>query len=134
MDNLSLLKQEAYKGLKQLGLDQKQEYLDRLAFELKTVEELGFVPYFLVMWDICRFAREKNILAGPGRGSAAGSLLCYCLNITNVDPIKYNLLFERFLNKSRFSSPKIEVKEFPLKQFVQEILPSIDWDDTSWYT
>ena len=108
MDNLSLLKQEAYKGLKKLGLDQKQEYLDRLAFELKTVEELGFVPYFLVMWDICRFAREKNILYSPGRGSGCGSLLNYSLYITLVDPIKYGLYFERFLNPSRISPPDID--------------------------
>ncbi len=108
MENKDILRKKAYDGLEELCLHKNQEYLDRLEFELKTVEELGFVPYFLVMWDITKFARENKILYGPGRGSGCGSLLNYCLKITLVDPIKYGLYFERFLNPSRVSPPDID--------------------------
>lgn len=103
MTNTELLRKKAIEGLEELGFHNDQEYRERLGLELKTIEELEFVPYFLVMWDIANFVKKNKILAGPGRGSAAGSLLCYCLGITSIDPVKYGLYFERFLNPSRGS-------------------------------
>jgi DNA polymerase-3 subunit alpha len=88
------------------------EYKERIEFELETVQRMGFPGYFLIVWDFVRFAKEKGILVGPGRGSACGSLLTYCLGITNVDPIPFGLLFERFLNPDRISMPDIDI-DFP---------------------
>ncbi len=82
---------------------------ERLEYELKTIVDMGFVDYFLVVWDFIKYANESNIIVGPGRGSAAGSLVSYTLGITNVDPIKYNLLFERFLNPERITMPDIDI-------------------------
>ncbi len=82
---------------------------NRLDYELETINKMGFADYFLIVWDFINFARKNNISVGPGRGSAAGSIVSYCLGITNVDPIKYNLLFERFLNPERISMPDIDV-------------------------
>lgn len=82
---------------------------DRLQYELKTIKEMGFADYFLIVWDFIRFAKEQGIGVGPGRGSAAGSLVAYCLEITNLDPIRYDLLFERFLNPGRKSMPDIDI-------------------------
>ncbi|MEC8733212.1 MAG: DNA polymerase III subunit alpha, partial [Cyanobacteriota bacterium] len=84
------------------------DYAERMAHELKIMEQMGFPTYFLVVWDYIRFAREQNIPVGPGRGSAAGSLVAYCLGITNIDPITNCLLFERFLNPERKSMPDID--------------------------
>ena len=84
------------------------DYSERMAHELKIMEQMGFPTYFLVVWDYIRFAREQNIPVGPGRGSAAGSLVAYCLGITNIDPITNCLLFERFLNPERKSMPDID--------------------------
>ena len=84
------------------------DYAERMAHELKIMEQMGFPTYFLVVWDYIRFAREKNIPVGPGRGSAAGSLVAYCLGITNIDPVSNGLLFERFLNPERKSMPDID--------------------------
>lgn len=81
----------------------------RLEMELATIEQMGFSDYFLIVWDFMKFAREQGILTGPGRGSAAGSLVSYVLYITQIDPIKYNLLFERFLNPARISMPDIDI-------------------------
>jgi DNA polymerase-3 subunit alpha len=108
MDNKELLRKKAFEGLEELGFSDNQEYIDRLEYELKVIEELGFTPYFLVMWDIAKYAKDNNILYGPGRGSGCGSLLNYCLKITLIDPIKYGLYFERFLNPSRVSPPDID--------------------------
>tara|TARA_Y100001968_G_scaffold101297_1_gene91200 strand:- start:2903 stop:6418 length:3516 start_codon:yes stop_codon:yes gene_type:complete len=83
-------------------------YKDRLDYELNVIEQMGFPTYFLVVWDYIRFAREKNIPVGPGRGSAAGSLVAYSLQITNIDPVMNGLLFERFLNPERKSMPDID--------------------------
>ena len=85
------------------------ELLERLEYELKTIEDMGFVDYFLIVWDYIRYARDNGIIVGPGRGSAAGSIVSYCLGITQLDPIKYDLLFERFLNPERISMPDIDV-------------------------
>jgi len=84
------------------------EYGERLRFELQVMEQMGFPTYFLVVWDYIRFARENGIPVGPGRGSAAGSLVAYALGITNIDPVKHGLLFERFLNPERKSMPDID--------------------------
>lgn len=85
------------------------EYLDRIDREIKLIEKMGFPGYFLIVWDFIRYAKEKGIPVGPGRGSAAGSLVAYCLEITDVDPIQYDLLFERFLNPERISMPDIDI-------------------------
>ncbi len=99
-----------HKGLeKRLGKKINKIYLDRLDYELGVISKMGYVNYFLVVYDYVRFAKTHNILVGPGRGSAAGSLVSYVLGITNVDPLKYNLLFERFLNPERISMPDIDI-------------------------
>ncbi len=85
------------------------ELTERLRFELKTIKEMGFADYFLIVWDFIAFARRNGIGVGPGRGSAAGSLVAYALEITNLDPIRYGLLFERFLNPGRKSMPDIDI-------------------------
>lgn len=85
-----------------------QEYRDRLEYEIEMMIQMGFPTYFLVVWDYIRFARENNIPVGPGRGSAAGSLVAYAMGITNIDPIHHGLLFERFLNPERKSMPDID--------------------------
>lgn len=87
----------------------KQKYIDRINHELKTIHDLGFDDYFLIVHDIVNFAVSNNIRVGPGRGSAAGSLVSYALGITQLDPIKYNLYFERFLNSERISAPDIDI-------------------------
>ena len=96
------------------GLNEKYPEADnnlreRLDYELNTIHDMGYVDYFLIVWDFIHFARENDIMVGPGRGSAAGSLVSYCLGITNIDPIKYSLLFERFLNPERVSMPDIDI-------------------------
>jgi len=78
-------------------------------FELKTIENTGYPGYFLIVQDFCTEARKMGVSVGPGRGSAAGSVVAYCTGITNVDPIKYDLLFERFLNPDRISMPDIDI-------------------------
>ncbi|HMK55268.1 MAG TPA: DNA polymerase III subunit alpha [Dissulfurispiraceae bacterium] len=100
----------AREGLKErFGAEVPKEYLDRLALELEVIKKMGFASYFLIVWDFINYAKSKGIPVGPGRGSAAGSLVAYCLTITELDPIKYNLLFERFLNPERISMPDIDV-------------------------
>jgi DNA polymerase III subunit alpha len=96
------------------GLEKRYDRIDdvlrdRLRFELKTIREMGFADYFLIVWDFIHFSRQQGIGVGPGRGSAAGSLVAYCLEITNLDPIRYDLLFERFLNPGRKSMPDIDI-------------------------
>ena len=96
------------------GLHKRYEHVtpeltERLKFELKTIREMGFSDYFLIVWDFIRFAHQNGISVGPGRGSAAGSLAAYCLEITDIDPIRYDLLFERFLNPGRKSMPDMDI-------------------------
>ncbi len=86
-----------------------EKYKDRLAHEIATIKRMGFPGYFLIVWDFIRYSKRKGIPVGPGRGSAAGSLVAYCMKITDVDPIQYDLLFERFLNPERVSMPDIDV-------------------------
>ncbi|EFV21613.1 PHP domain-containing protein [Anaerostipes caccae] len=89
--------------------DVTEELRERLEFELKTIENMGYVDYFLIVWDFIHYAKEHGIAVGPGRGSAAGSIVSYCLEITDIEPIKYQLLFERFLNPERVSMPDIDI-------------------------
>ena len=86
-----------------------RELKERLEYELSTIEDMGYVEYFLIVWDFINYAKQNGIVVGPGRGSAAGSLVAYCLRITDIDPIKYNLIFERFLNPERVSMPDIDI-------------------------
>ena len=104
------LRNLAYKGIKRrLNDDVSNKYIERLNYELSVIEKMGFSDYFLVVWDYVKYAKFNNILVGPGRGSAAGSLVSYAIGITDVDPIKYDLLFERFLNPERISMPDIDI-------------------------
>lgn len=98
-----------YDGLKERYSGDLTELEKRLEYELGVIKTMGYVDYFLIVWDFIRFARDHDIMVGPGRGSAAGSLVSYTLGITKLDPIKYNLLFERFLNPERVSMPDIDV-------------------------
>jgi len=121
--NLSLeekLEEEAREGLERrlarkeaiegsLSTELREEYEDRLTYEIKTIKEMGFAGYFLIVADFIEFARKSGIPVGPGRGSAAGSLTAYALRITDIDPIKHGLLFERFLNPGRISMPDIDI-------------------------
>ncbi|MCI9435007.1 MAG: DNA polymerase III subunit alpha [Bacilli bacterium] len=110
IDSFHYLKQLSIDGLKRLfGDEVSKKYIDRLKYELDIINKMEFCNYFLVVYDYVRFAKESGILVGPGRGSAAGSLVSYCLNITTIDPIKYDLLFERFLNPERISMPDIDI-------------------------
>ena len=97
------------KGLQKRYERRTPELDERLKFELKTIKETGFTDYFLIVWDFIHFAKESGISVGPGRGSSAGSLVAYCLQITDVDPMRFDLLFERFLNPGRKSMPDMDI-------------------------
>ncbi len=121
------LRQMALEGLKRLDLDKEQVYIDRIEEELSIIKDKSFASYFLVVADMVNWAKDNNIMVGPGRGSAAGSLVCYALGITDVDPIEYDLLFFRFINPERNDFPDIdtdfedrrrkEVKDYLKKKF-----------------
>ena len=98
-----------FEGLEERYQENKEEVKERLKYELSVIQNMGYVDYFLIVWDFIKYARDHDIMVGPGRGSAAGSLVSYTLGITKLDPIKYNLLFERFLNPERVSMPDIDV-------------------------
>ena len=98
-----------YEGLLERYGENAEELKPRLEYELTTIQKMGYVDYFLIVWDFIRYARDNGIPVGPGRGSAAGSIVAYTLGITQLDPIRYNLLFERFLNPERVSMPDIDV-------------------------
>ncbi|WNF36041.1 DNA polymerase III subunit alpha [Bacillaceae bacterium IKA-2] len=98
-----------FEGLKKRYLVRTKKLEERLLYELRIIDQMKFNDYFLIVWDFMKFAHDKKIITGPGRGSAAGSLVAYVLNITNVDPIKYDLIFERFLNPERVSMPDIDI-------------------------
>ena len=89
--------------------DKPEELQERLDYELNTIHSMGYVDYFLIVWDFIHYAKSRGIMVGPGRGSAAGSIVSYCLEITDIDPVRYQLLFERFLNPERVSMPDIDV-------------------------
>lgn len=105
----NFLRHLTYEGAKSRYGEVTKEISDRLDFELATIERTGYPGYFLIVQDFCRAARDMGVSVGPGRGSAAGSAVAYCIGITNVDPIKYDLLFERFLNPDRVSMPDIDI-------------------------
>ncbi|MDN4607299.1 DNA polymerase III subunit alpha [Sporosarcina sp. F6_3S_P_2] len=105
----SLLKKQCEEGLRGRLSAANATYLERMHYELEIIETMGFSDYFLIVEDFMRFSREQGILTGPGRGSSAGSLVAYSLGITDVDPIKYGLIFERFLNPGRITMPDIDI-------------------------
>jgi len=106
----SYLEERAFEGLKgRYGSSPADAVVERLRYELGVVSKMGFSGYFLVVWDFISYARRQGIAVGPGRGSSAGSLVAYCLGITNVDPIRYGLIFERFLNPERISMPDMDI-------------------------
>jgi DNA polymerase-3 subunit alpha len=108
VDSYEYLRKLCYEGLYKRYKNPSKEVIERLDYELSVIKQMGYVDYFLIVWDFIKFAKDNGIMTGPGRGSAAGSLVAYTLGITNIDPIKYNLLFERFLNPERVSMPDID--------------------------
>lgn len=107
--SFEMLKRLCLEGLKKRYLKVTEEIKDRLQYELDVIQDMGYIDYFLIVWDFIKFAHDNNIMVGPGRGSAAGSIVAYCLYITQVDPIKHSLLFERFLNPERITMPDIDI-------------------------
>ena len=105
----SYLREICFTGLRKRFAEVTEELEERLDYELSVIKSMGFEPYFLIVWDFVKYAKEQGIMVGPGRGSAAGSLVAYCLNITNINPMTYGLLFERFLNPERISMPDFDI-------------------------
>src|ERR671938_1193341 len=109
------LRERAFEGLRRrYGDPTPAEAVERLEMELDVIGRMGFEAYFLIVWDFVKYAKDNGIAVGPGRGSAAGSIVSYSLNITDVDPLRYGLLFERFLNAERVSMPVIDI-DFSVK-------------------
>lgn len=108
-DSWTYLRKLCYDGFANRYPDGTDELKERLEYELSIIHNMGFVDYFLIVWDFIHYAKSNGFAVGPGRGSAAGSIVSYCLEITNIDPIKYQLLFERFLNPERVTMPDIDV-------------------------
>ena len=108
VSNFSFLQKLCLQGLKQKGLEKDEKYLDRLRYELKTLHELSFTDYILLVWDVINFCKDSDIPVGLGRGSAAGSLTLYCIGVTGIDPVKYDLFFERFVSKTRAKKQVID--------------------------
>jgi len=108
-DAYEYLRELCYEGLKHHYGENIEDKVDRLEYELSVIKQMGYVDYFLIVSDFIRYAKDRGIPVGPGRGSAAGSLVAYCLGITNIDPLKYNLLFERFLNPERITMPDVDI-------------------------
>lgn len=109
-DHFEYFKEKCYEGLyKNYGDNPENSIVERLEYELNTIKQMGYVDYYLIVQDFVRYAKSVNIAVGPGRGSGAGSIAAYCIGITGLDPIKYNLLFERFLNPERVSMPDFDI-------------------------
>ena len=109
-DHFEWFKEQCYEGMiRNYGENPPKEYYERLDYELDVINKMGYVDYFLIVHDFIRYAKSKDIPVGPGRGSGAGSIAAYCIGITGIDPMKYNLLFERFLNPERVSMPDFDV-------------------------
>lgn len=106
---ISVLENLCLNKLQELGLEKDNQYIDRLNYELNVIQKANLESYFLIAWDFSKFAKEQNIRKGPGRGSGTGSLVCYALEITDINPIKHNLLFERFINPDRISMPDLDL-------------------------
>ena len=109
MTSWEYLNKLCWEGLEKHYGAPSRELKERLRYELDTIRSMGYVDYFLIVWDFIKYAKDHGIAVGPGRGSAAGSIVSYCLEITNIDPIRYHLLFERFLNPERVTMPDIDV-------------------------
>ncbi len=108
-DNASYLRKLCYEGMKDRYGDSWNHLEERLDYELSVINQMGYIEYFLIVWDFINYAKQNGIMVGPGRGSAAGSIVAYVLKITDIDPIKYGLIFERFLNPERISMPDIDI-------------------------
>ena len=109
-DHFDYFREKCYEGLyKNYGENPDKKYIERLDYELSVIKNMGYVDYFLIVADFINYAKSKDIPVGPGRGSGAGSIAAYCMGITGIDPMKYNLIFERFLNPERVSMPDIDV-------------------------
>ena len=108
-DSWTYLNKLCFDGLKERYENPGEELSERLTYELNVIKNMGYVDYFLIVWDFINYAKSQGIPVGPGRGSAAGSIVSYCLRITDIDPVKYSLLFERFLNPERVSMPDIDI-------------------------
>ena len=106
--NEGYFRELCYNGFRERYPDQPKEYADRLEYEIGVISSMGYVNYYLIVWDFIRYAKEQGIPVGPGRGSGAGSIAAYCMHITEVDPMKYALIFERFLNPERVSMPDFD--------------------------
>jgi DNA-directed DNA polymerase III PolC len=124
VDNFTFLKSLCELKLSELGKDKDQKYIDRLEYELKTLHELGFVDYILLIWDIVNWAKENKIAVGPARGSAGGSLTCYLSGITSIDAVKYDLIFERFVSAARAQFNEVD----GIKYLDGGSLPDVDLD------
>lgn len=109
MSHFEYLKKLCYEGLNERYNELTDEIKDRIEYELNVINKMGFTDYFLIVWDFIKYAKENKIPVGPGRGSGAGSIAAYALKITDIDPLKYNLLFERFLNPERISMPDFDI-------------------------
>ncbi len=110
MGHFDYFKMLCFEGLeKRYGKNPPEEYIKRLNYELETVDKMGYTDYYLIVWDFVNFARKSGIPVGPGRGSGAGSIAAYCIGITDIDPMKYDLIFERFLNPERVSMPDFDI-------------------------
>lgn len=107
--NSEYLYELAMNGVKEIYIDITEEIQDRFNYEFKTIVDMGFVDYFLIVWDFIKYAKDNQIMVGPGRGSAAGSIISYGLGIIDIDPLEYGLLFERFLNPERITMPDIDI-------------------------
>lgn len=108
-DNCAYFRRLVHNGAKKRYGEISEEISSRLEYEISVIEKMGFVDYFLIVWDFIRYAKKQDIPVGPGRGSGAGSLCAYCMGITDIDPLRYNLLFERFLNPERVSMPDFDI-------------------------
>lgn len=108
-DAKTYLRKLCQEGLEERYPKTRDELQERLDYELSVIEQMGYVDYFLIVWDFIKYAKDNDIMVGPGRGSAAGSIVAYTLKITDIDPIRYNLIFERFLNPERVSMPDIDI-------------------------
>ena len=117
--NEGYFRELCYNGFRERYPDEPKEYADRLEYEIDVISSMGYVNYYLIVWDFIRYAKEQGIPVGPGRGSGAGSIAAYCMHITEVDPMKYALIFERFLNPERVSMPDFDT------DFCQERRPEV---------
>ncbi|MBQ6180139.1 MAG: DNA polymerase III subunit alpha [Ruminococcus sp.] len=140
-DNQQYFRDLCRRGMyKRYGSTPPQNVIDRLEYELSVITEMGYTDYYLIVWDFIRYAREHNVPVGPGRGSGAGSLCAYCIGITGIDPIRFGLLFERFLNPERVSMPDFDidfciegrqsVKDYVVQRYGEEYVSEIIAFDT----